>query len=365
MTNPLFDSLEIRQFRTFDYLKIDKLGHLNLFLGKNNVGKSTLLEALWLFAGIGSPERIQTILEGRDEPRELRHGSTAEPTIWSLFHGHPPLERISSSIQIGRADAPDSALTLSIVWLSNSKEKGELIQVASPSDANAENLIPALNIKYGSVRRQLRLDESFLDLCRRWSLQARSNKELEIPCTYIGPNGLDGYGLQPLWEKIVLTDSKSDVIEAMRIIAPETDDFALLPSKATAPSIRVRVKNEAEPMPLKTMGDGMNRLFGLGLALVCSKDGILLIDEIENGIHWSALPEVWKFVLKVANRLNVQVFATTHSNDCLKAFHYSTKKDPIVDGVAVRIEKKGKEFTVEIFDENRLSVIVNEEIEIR
>lgn len=367
MTKALFDSLEIRQFRAFDYLKIDQLGHLNLFLGKNNIGKSTLLEALWLFAGIGSPERIQTILEGRDEPRELCHGSSYEPAVWRLFHGRPPLELISSSgsIQIGRVDAPDSALTLSIGWLTDSKEKGELIEVISPADADAENLIPALSIKYGSVRRLLRLDESFLDLRRRWSLQSRSNKEMEIPCTYVGPMGLDGLGLQSLWEKIVLTDSKNDVIEVMRIIAPETDDFALLPCGSMAPSIRVRVKNENDPIPLKTMGDGMNRLFGLGLALVCSKDGILLVDEIENGIHWSVLPDVWKFVLTVAKRLNVQVFATTHSNDCLKAFHYGTKEDHSVDGIAARIEKKGGEFTVEIFDESRLSVIVNEGIEIR
>jgi len=366
MTNALFDNLEIRQFRAFDYLKIDQLGHLNLFLGKNNVGKSTLLEALWLFAGVGSPERIQTILEGRDEPRELRHGNSSEPAVWSLFHGHPPLEHISSSIQIGRVGAPDSALTLSIVWLTDSKKKGGLIEVSSPTDdADAEDLIPALSIKYGSVRRLLRLDETFSDLRRRWLLQSRSNKDLAIPCTFVGPIGLDELSLQSLWEKIALTDSKKDVIDAMRIIAPETDDFALLPSGSMAPSIRVRVNTEAEPIPLKTMGDGMNRLFGLGLALVCSKDGILLVDEIENGIHWSVLPDVWKFVLKVAKRLNVQVFATTHSNDCLKAFHYSTKKNQSVDGIAARIENKDGEFTVEIFDESRLSVIVNEGIEIR
>lgn len=122
MTTPLFDNLEIRQFRAFDYIKIDQLGHINLFLGKNNVGKSTLLEALWLYANLGSPEVIRAILDGRDEPGEVRHGNTAEPTVWSLFYGHPLLERISSSIQIGRIGAPDSALTLSITWLRKTSE---------------------------------------------------------------------------------------------------------------------------------------------------------------------------------------------------------------------------------------------------
>lgn len=118
-------------------------------------------------------------------------------------------------------------------------------------------------------------------------------------------------------------------------------------------------------MPIKTMGDGMNRLFGLGLALACAKDGMLLVDEIENGIHWSVLPEVWRFVVKVAKRLNVQVFATTHSNDCLKAFYVGTKDDEEMDGVSVRIEKKNGDFNAETFDESRLSVIMKEGIEIR
>ena len=163
----------------------------------------------------------------------------------------------------------------------------------------------------------------------------------------------------------MLTDSKDDVIEAMRIIAPETEDFALLHSQDRVSTIRLRLKDRAVSVPIKTMGDGMNRLFGLGMALACAKNGILLVDEIENGIHWSVLPEVWKFIVKVAKRLNVQVFATTHSNDCLKAFQVGTKSDLDMDGVAVRIEKKNGEFSAEIFDEKRLAVIVKEAIEIR
>ncbi len=116
---------------------------------------------------------------------------------------------------------------------------------------------------------------------------------------------------------------------------------------------------------LKTMGDGMNRLLGLGIALAGARNGILLVDEIENGIHWTAFPDLWKFILKVAKRLNVQVFATTQSNDCLKAFHNATRDDRNMDGVVSRIEKAGGEFVAESFDENRMSVIIREGIEIR
>ena len=376
MTKPLFDSLEIRQFRAFNYLKIEQLGHINLFLGKNNVGKSTLLEALCLHANLGSPQVIQWILDSRGEPGEIGHGKTVEPTAWSLFHGHPELERIKESIQIGRVGAPDSALLLSITWLGKFSEASasggsgaqpgqEYVEVGWPETSDGEGPIPALVVKYGSLRRVLRLDEAYDDLCRRWNLQTRSYRDLATPCIHVGPSGLNDAGLRSLWEKVVLTDAKDDVVEAMRIIAPETDDFALLSTSDYASSIRLRLKGQDVPVPIKTMGDGMNRLFGLGMALACAKGGILLVDEIENGIHWSVLPDVWKFVVKVAKRLGVQVFATTHSNDCLKAFQMGTKGDPDMDGVAVRIERKNGEFSAEIFDEKRLAVIVKEAIEIR
>ncbi len=228
-----------------------------------------------------------------------------------------------------------------------------------------KNLTPALEIKFGSMRRLLRLDKTFSGLRRWWNLQDRSNQDFSTPCIFIGPHGLDDVVLQSLWEKIALSDAKNDVIESMRIIAPEIDDFALLPSDSGASSVRVRIRDEESPIPLKTMGDGMNRLFGLGIALVGARDGILLVDEIENGIHWTALPGLWKFILKVARRLHVQVFATTQSSDCLKAFYSATRNDRNIDGVVTRIEKTGTECVTECFDEDRMSVIIREGIEIR
>ncbi len=68
MSPLLFDSLEIRYFRAFDFLKIERLGHINLILGKNNVGKSTLLEALYLHANMGAPQVMRAILDRRTEP---------------------------------------------------------------------------------------------------------------------------------------------------------------------------------------------------------------------------------------------------------------------------------------------------------
>ncbi len=110
----------------------------------------------------------------------------------------------------------------------------------------------------------------------------------------------------------------------------------------------------------------MNRLFGITLALVNSGDGVLVLDEIENGLHYSVLPEVWRFIFQVARRLNVQVFATTHSWDCIEAFQMAAAEDEQEEGVLVRLRQNSKgDVEAIVFDERRLAIITRDQIEVR
>src|SRR5262249_57748030 len=111
--------------------------------------------------------------------------------------------------------------------------------------------------------------------------------------------------------------------------------------------------------------EGMDRLLGIALALVNAKDGILLIDEIESGLHYSVQPDVWRLVFATVQRLNVQVFATTHSWDCIAAFQQAAEENKDEEGLLIRLEnKKGKIVATE-FDERRLGIATREEIEVR
>jgi AAA15 family ATPase/GTPase len=68
------------------------------------------------------------------------------------------------------------------------------------------------------------------------------------------------------------------------------------------------------------MGDGMNRILTIILALVNSDNGCLLIDEFENGLHYTVQENLWRIIFHLSKELNIQVFATTHSEDCIKGF---------------------------------------------
>jgi AAA15 family ATPase/GTPase len=79
------------------------------------------------------------------------------------------------------------------------------------------------------------------------------------------------------------------------------------------------VYDENKRLSLASLGDGIQRLFEIAVAAASSK-GIILFDEFENGLHWSVQPLAWKLLLELSKDLGVQIFATTHSWDCVKAF---------------------------------------------
>jgi hypothetical protein len=375
MSDLLLTNLEVRSFRRFDSLTIEQFGHVNLIAGKNNAGKSTVLEAINLYANLGSPQVIWEILSSRDElidrssPRKTtrRSGSAA---VWSLFHGHPPLSRVRDPIQIGPVSSPASTLSVGIDWLDPRTHQSVVHSAdetsATRSDGSRSAAIPALTLAIGGMNHAMRLDEDFRLHCRRWSLLAESFVELSTRCIVVGPHGVSPRAMEGMWDSVALTDLEEDVVESMRIMVPEVDDFALLNSElSSGTTVRVKLRGSDQPVPLRSMGDGVQRLFGLAMALVSAKGGILLVDEIENGLHYSALAPVWKFIARIAHRLNVQVFATTHSLDCIREFHKTITEDTALNGVLNRLESKEGQVRSVPFDKQRLQRFISEDIEMR
>jgi len=90
----------------------------------------------------------------------------------------------------------------------------------------------------------------------------------------------------------------------------------------------------------------------------------VIVDEIENGLHYSVLPDVWKLIFKTAKDLNVQVFATTHSKDCIEAFAQAAYDSP-EDGMLIRLERQGEKIVAKTIEEEMLVDAVNYEVEVR
>jgi AAA15 family ATPase/GTPase len=127
----------------------------------------------------------------------------------------------------------------------------------------------------------------------------------------------------------------------------------------------VRIAGMNEPIPLRSLGDGMQRMLGIALALVNAKDGVLLVDEVENGLHYTILPQLWRLIFETARRLNVQVFATSHSWECIQAFQQAAEEDTESEGLLIRLQLKGEEIVAVVVDEEHLGIATSERIEVR
>jgi AAA15 family ATPase/GTPase len=162
-----------------------------------------------------------------------------------------------------------------------------------------------------------------------------------------------------MFDNIILTDKEKYIIEALKIIEPRTERIAfIMDEHSRKRNAVVKLSDTAETLPLKSMGDGINRVLAIILALVNAENGFLLIDEFENGLHYSVQKQLWKMIFKLSQMLNIQVFVTTHSNDCISGFE-SVLNSPenTVNGKLFRLENiSGRIKHVEYFpDELRIA----------
>ncbi len=385
MGNLILNSLEIRNFRGFQHLTIEHLGRVNLIVGKNNIGKSSLLEALQLYTRRGSPELIWDILGTRDENRQptsrlSRDAAKLEDLLASLkylFYGRKEIKGHFGSILIGPVNSPENTLSITIGWYGShiDEEGNRRTQLLEPEEYNlVDNPTPRFTIQMDSqqmISYPLRLDPLTPSSLLRSELE-------EIDCVFVSANGLDRDKEQDvdLWDGVALRSLENEVLNSLRLIAPGVEglnfigDARSVRLRRDAASSRrriptVRISDIDEPLPLRSLGDGMQRMLGIALAIANAKDGMLVVDEIENGIHYSVQSELWQLIFQLAHRLNVQVFATTHSWDCIKGFQKAAQEQKQEEGVLIQLGYKKNEVKATLFDEEELGIAMRQQIEVR
>lgn len=350
------DSLEIRNFRCFRHLVIQRLGQVNLVVGKNNVGKTALLEALRLYAS-RSFTMLEDILSERTErafeeyrQRQPQDQAKWPPSLSHLFFGRPrpkstpPLERKSdlASFSIGALQA--SRLEVRFGW------------VAPGTDLGAHPTTPSQVYQINQCDGE---DEEVMRLPAHQDM---------VVHRFIRASGLPPQEVNTLWDEVALTAKEDVVMSFMRLLVPDIERMTLVGKVNHYERIPI-VKRAAsmDPEPLGSLGEGLNRMWGLAVATVKAQDGLLLIDEVESGLHYSAQPAMWRLVFEMAARLNVQVFATTHSLDCIRAFQQAASAHQ-AEGLLISLRRKRdapEEVVAVLADEEDLAYVVQSGVEVR
>ena len=322
------NSFIAQNFRTFKKIKIEKLAKVNLFLGKNSVGKTALLEAFYVYLHENKAEAIHKLLLKKEE--HLSSKEDLASVIRHLFHGH----KLSSP--------GESGILFSLVEREKAVNSKAVTIATGIKDDSNEFLI----IGKDAEKQEYPLTRDFRSFGPRARIFEESNHKSNLKFVY--STGIDNADIAELWDNIAFESKQDSVIKALKIIEKKLSDVAFI--DATYRRGRVAIaKVSGEKVPFKSMGDGINRILYIILNMVNAQDGYLLIDEFENGLHYSVQKQVWEVIFTLAESLNVQVFATTHSSDCIQAFG-SQWKDDEEKATLHRIDYKDKQHSVMPYD---------------
>ncbi|MCY4409784.1 MAG: AAA family ATPase [Caldilineaceae bacterium] len=308
----MLEEIWIRNYRIFNELRIDQFGRINLIAGNNNSGKTSLLEAIFLLAG----GRAELALNGHISRVELEPGARLiGDNFWKPFfsdldmensilveglhtsHGHLSLE-----ITSGRQQFTDILLdsTEGAIATNSPNEHTLFFKYTFPSGQTVKSHIqeigtritgeqPDIDVPFKAAIVLSRFPDSQEDARRLSNLRKQKREHF--------------------------------LLEALRVIEPKLQSIEENSASGT-PMIWGDI-GLPELIPLAIMGEGMSRIARLVLAVSAVGDGIVMVDELENGLHHSVLPRVWLVLNEAAKQFNTQIFATTHSFECVRAAHNS------------------------------------------
>lgn len=354
-----FSDISIKNFRCFKNFSIGSLNRVNLIGGMNNVGKTTLLESIFLLLGGTNINVVLKISAFRGIERFEGDAALIRETLWGyLFHNFDNQGAITIQSELG------SGKRVSVVL---KQTAGETITLSSQQASQGRVAIDdasakALQLKYTNVNGKtytikLQVDSTgikvpppledlifpgiFLSARRRPTLQENATR----------------YG------QLELAKSDYDLLKALQSIEPRLQRLSTIVG-ASGPVLHGDI-GLGQMVPLPVMGDGLSSLVSLLLTISSAPNGVVLIDEIENGFHYSVLEKVWQAIAEAARRYNTQVFATTHSWECIKAASEAFSTAEPYDFCYHRLEQIGDIIKAVSFDRDTLQSTIETGWEIR
>lgn len=315
----MIKSIHIQGFRGISSLKIDDFKKINLFLGKNNCGKTSILEALFLIIGISNPQLSLNINKFRNL---LQTESDDFRFIFNKLDFNINLN-ITADFSSGDLRIltikPHSPSDSAVNNAQKIKQNGE----TTASTSSKPELVDGLVFNFSVTKNKKSKSKNFQSeiLLSHGTYTSKSPKSYveTVRGVFVSANTpyLD---LSKNLENMIITKQKDIIIRALQLIDPTINDISL----GNNNMIYVDLGYE-RLVPVNVVGYGIVRLLSIITTISFYKNGIVVIDEIENGLHYSSLKVLWKTIFEVAHQNNVQLFITTHSKETLENLKYVLK----------------------------------------
>ena len=344
----MFEKVEIERFRGIRNASIQGFRRINLFFGKNNCGKSSLLEALFLASGGANPKLPVNVNFMRGYGKSRLNDLNLE--FYNLDSEQP--------IHIKLMDGYVRDLNISLF------EKRQNSISLNADDANILS-----NVEEGRYGLKFDFkvnDQSYVSLLRfdssspgNASVTAPKHYVESLRCTYLSPKYDFNASIQGL-KNILQNKDEHFIIEGLQLLEPQVRDFIFSDNEMLVDI------GLSKRIPVNMLGDGARKIVSLLTAVYNCKDGLLLVDEISNGFHHSVMCSLWKVLIDASVKNNTQLFVTTHDLDSIKGLRDAAINE-YSDYVASFKLLKSSDGELKAFHYSldSLDYSINQEIEIR
>lgn len=332
----MLTSIHIQGFKGFKDTLIAPMRKVNFILGGQNVGKTSLLEAVYLGASdIGNYEQLPALFrvaEGKDRQRYLQSVLGKGQWLVDLSDGHEKVLRTTNDPKSDNSNFFD----LNVPSFLETETERDIKRLIKGAGIGLSSMV-----MMQSERRNL-------------ITPARAANEM----LFVNPLAVSVHlptqlAVAQLFDKTIMARKKKILLEMLRRIDPRLEDMHSL-SPDGEQRIYVELEGDGEALPLPQLGHGFSRLVYLYCSLLVTDAKLALIDEVENGIHYSSLPTLFQGIQDIADKHDVQTLMTTHSWDCIRAA-YKTFADAnsLQDFQLIRLERD---------DDNIRAVVINDEM---
>jgi predicted ATPase len=366
----MLKSLKITNFRCFEEFDLQQLGRVNLLVGKNNTGKTSILEALHILSSPYSLNPFLDIIDCRGEySLNEKDSNRAILKVNHLFHGYQTEDKMC--FHVSGFDDKNSKVKFSFrttdrpadMIVGRTSKKYDRWQIFNTDDNLYMGDNYLLEWEDASSIKSVIILPSNISIYRMKSM----SPEYIIRSQLVSLVSSDSKTVIKHFNEIVLTPQEEILYESLRTIEPGIERIAPISDQGYSDRRNggFVVSINKQRVPIGSMGYGIWRMLEITLAMVNIPGGTLLIDEIDTGLHFSVMVDLWKLICKTAEKLDIQVFATTHNSDCWKSLAEVANSDDIAsDDITIHRIERGKKASI-VFNEQEMAIAADRDIEVR
>ncbi len=354
------DEFTIHSFRGLQDVKLEGLGQINLLVGDNNSGKTSVLEALSIFCNSQNRSRWLTVATAREPV--LSNLSQDERIVW-LFPQRENDQNLTLSLSASgtfhtaKVIASCEQLSENIQFRPQKLIEGEVGIEEREREVKIVKVHVSTSLDQNSLEDHaptvVKADFAFPETRPRPIKKGPDDAVLPSQLLHSSSHRLSN--IPPLlWSDVVNTETKPDVIHLIRLFDTHIQDVDIVLSAVERPTVSVK-HEKLKRAPLTTFGDGLRRVFTLASAIPSARNGLLLIDELEMAIHFGALEKTLDWLIKLCIQENVQLFVTTHSLETVDALIDACKDS--ADLTTYRLERYKEKIAVTRLDEETLTTL--------